>query len=79
MRYFLPCGTSSSPRRSRGLGSVLATAHQGGQAAKGDILGLPSGWDQTRLIPVGFTIGDGYSRPQRKPVEEIVTWNGLLP
>lgn len=63
--------------RSRGLGSVLTTAHQGDQAAMADILGLPSGWDQTCLIPVGFTIGDGFSRSRRKPVGDVVVWNRL--
>ena len=65
--------------RSRGLGSVLTTAHQGDQAAMADILGLPSVWHQTCLIPVGFTIGESFSRSRRKPVEDIVVWNALTP
>jgi nitroreductase len=64
--------------RSRGLGSVLTTAHQGDQAAMARILGLPDGWDQTCLIPVGFTIGDAFSRSPRKPVTDVVVWNGFL-
>jgi len=60
---------------SRGLGSVLTTAHQGDQAAMAEILGLPGGWDQTCLIPVGFTVGVGFSRSRRKPVDDVVIWN----
>ncbi len=64
--------------RSRGLGSVLTTAHQGDQAAMAEILRLPSGWDQTCLIPVGFTIGDTFARSRRKPVGDVVVWNRLV-
>ena len=60
---------------SRQLGSVLTTAHQGDRAAMAEILGLPDGWDQTCLIPVGFTIGAGFSRSRRKPVDDVVVWN----
>ncbi len=62
---------------SRGLGSVLTTAHQGDQAAMADILGLPSEWDQTCLIPVGFTLGGGFTRSRRRPVGDVVVWNRL--
>jgi nitroreductase len=61
--------------RSRGLGSALTTAHQGDQAAMADILGLPTSWDQTCLIPVGYTTGNGFSRSPRKPVDDVVVWN----
>jgi len=60
---------------SRGLGSVLTTAHQGDQRAMADILGLPHGWDQTCLIPVAFTTGAGFSQSRRKAVEAVVIWN----
>ncbi len=53
------------------------TAHQSDQAAMADILGLPSGWDQTCPIPVGFTI-DGFSPAPRKPVVDVVVWNALV-
>ena len=33
--------------RSRGLGSVLTTAHQEDQPAMAEILGIPATWDQT--------------------------------
>jgi nitroreductase len=61
--------------RSRGLGSVLTTAHQGDQAAMADILGIPATWDQTCLVPVAFTTGGDFSRSRRKPVDEVVVWN----
>jgi nitroreductase len=64
---------------SRGLGSVLTTAHQGDQGAMAEILALPDGWDQTCLIPVGFTLGEGFSRSWRKPVDDVVVWNRAQP
>jgi nitroreductase len=64
---------------SRQLGSALTTAHQGDQAAMAEILGLPHGWDQTCLVPVGFTIGDGFSRSRRKRVDDVVVWNRFQP
>jgi nitroreductase len=60
---------------SRGLGSVMTTAHQGDQAGMAAILGLPGSWDQTCLIPVGFTTGEGFSRSPRQPVDAVVVWN----
>jgi len=63
--------------RSRGLGSVLTTAHQGDQAAMAEILGLPGDWFQTCLIPVAFTIGESFSRSRRKAVNDVVVWNAF--
>jgi nitroreductase len=62
---------------SRGLGSVLTTAHQGDQAAVAEILGIPGGWDQTCLIPVAYLRGPDLTPPARRPVDEVVFWNGV--
>ena len=60
--------------RSRGLGSVLTTAHQNDQGAMAEILGIPTAWHQTALLPVAHTAGD-FRRSPRKPVDEVILWN----
>jgi nitroreductase len=62
--------------RSRGLGSVLTTAHQSDQPAMAEILGIPTTWDQTCLIPVAYTIGGDFTPSPRAPVEDSIVWNG---
>jgi nitroreductase len=62
---------------SRGLGSVLTTAHQSDEAGMADILGIPRSWAQTALIPVAYTLGDRFSPSPRKPVEDVIIWNRL--
>ena len=59
--------------RSRGLGSVLTTAHQEDQAAMAEILGIPSTWDQVALVPVAHVDGD-FSPSPRRPVGETIIW-----
>ena len=62
---------------SRGLGSALTTAHQLRQADVAAILGLPLDWFQVALIPVAYTIGGDFRPSPRKPVEEVILWNGI--
>ncbi len=61
--------------RSRGLGSVFTTAHQFDQPGMARILGIPEAWDQTCLVPVGYTTGDDFSPSPRRPVEDVIVWN----
>jgi len=61
--------------RSRGLGSVLTTAHQADQTAMAEILGIPVSWHQTALIPVGYTTGGDFTRSARRPVDDVIIWN----
>lgn len=61
--------------RSRGLGSVLTTAHQSDQPAMAEILGLPPTWDQTALLPVAHTTGGDFKPSRREPVEDSIVWN----
>jgi nitroreductase len=60
--------------RSRGLGSVLTTAHQADQPAMAEILGIPHSWYQTALLPVAYAAGD-FTRSPRKPVDDVIIWN----
>jgi nitroreductase len=62
---------------SRGLASAFTTAHQGDQPAMAEILGIPSTWDQTCLIPVAYPTGDGFSPSPRRPVSEVIVYNRL--
>jgi nitroreductase len=61
--------------RSRGLGSVLTTAHQLDQPAMADILGIPHAWDQTCMIPVAHTTGGDFTPSPRRPVGDDIIWN----
>lgn len=60
---------------SRGLGSVLTTAHQLRQADVADALGIPRDWFQVALIPVAYTTGGDFSPSPRRPVDEVLIWN----
>ena len=61
--------------RSRGLGSVLTTAHQSDQPAMAEILGIPPTWDQTALLPVAHTTGGDFVPSPRAPVDDTILWN----
>ena len=60
--------------RSRGLGSVLATAiaHQAAEAAR--VLNLPEGCHVVAMIPFAYTQGIDFIRGARGPLTEIVRW-----
>lgn len=60
--------------RSRGLGSVLTTAHQLDQPAMAEILDVPATWDQTCLIPVAHVKGGDVRPAPRRPVAETIVW-----
>jgi nitroreductase len=62
--------------RSRGLGSVLTTAHTLDEEGMSKVLGIPDGWTQTCLIPVAYTVGSDFTPSRRRPVEEFIGWNG---
>jgi nitroreductase len=61
--------------RSRGLASAMTTAHQLDQPAMAEILGIPSDWDQTCLIPVAYTTGGDFKPSPRRPVDDSIIWN----
>jgi nitroreductase len=60
--------------RSRGLASVLTTAHQSDQPAMAEILEIPLDWDQTCLIPVAYPTGGDFVPSPRRPPEESIVW-----
>ena len=61
--------------RSRGLGSVLTTAHLIDASRVQELIGIPSAFVQTCLIPIAHTIGDDFRPARRRPPEETVVWN----
>ncbi len=62
--------------RSRGLGSVLTTAHLLDPAATQKLLGIPDDYTQTCLVPIAYTTGGDFGPAPRRPVEEVVAWDG---
>lgn len=60
--------------RSRGLGSVLATAASYHAEEIGEILGLPAGCALISMVPVAYTKGLDFKRGARRPLDEILSW-----
>lgn len=62
--------------RSRGLGSTLTTLHLARRREVAELLGIPAGVTQAALVPVAHTIGGAFGPARRRPVEQVVSWNG---
>jgi nitroreductase len=62
--------------RSRGLGSAFTTAHLLDDNRIAELLGIPSTYLQTSLIPVAHTTGGDFQPSPRLPVEGLIQWNG---
>jgi nitroreductase len=62
--------------RSRGLGSVFTTFHLVHEPEAADLLGIPDNVTQAGMLPVAYTIGTDFRPAPRRPVEQIVGWNG---
>lgn len=58
--------------RSRGLGSVMATAAVHRADDYGRLLELPKDFTLVTMIPAAYTRGTDFRRARRKPVEEIL-------
>lgn len=63
--------------RSRGLGSTLTTSHLLSEREVAERLGVPDDYTQVALIPVAHITGGELSPPPRRPVEEVIGWNGF--
>jgi nitroreductase len=61
--------------RSRGLGSVLATALAHRAAEVGAVLSLPDDCVPLTLVPVGYTVGTDFRPAARGPIDDVVHWN----
>lgn len=62
--------------RSRGLGSVMATAMAHKAREVQEVLGLPEEWRPITMLPVGYTVGLDFRPATRAPLAEIMCWNG---
>ena len=61
--------------RSRGLGSVLTTFHLTRADDAAALLGIPDGVLQAGLLPVAYYTGDDFKPANRRPVEQVTSWN----
>jgi nitroreductase len=61
--------------RSRGLGSVITTAHLFREQEAASLLGLPAGYVQACLLPVAYYTGEEFRPAVRRPVEEVAYWD----
>jgi nitroreductase len=57
--------------RSRGLGSVMTTAHLFRRDDANVLLGVPEGFVQACLLPVAYYTGDDFKPADRRPIEEL--------
>lgn len=64
--------------RSRGMGSIWATVANRREKEIAEILGIPHDrFTQVGLFPVAYTIGTDFRKAWRKPVSEVLTYNGF--
>jgi nitroreductase len=62
--------------RAYGIGSTLTTLYQGHEDRVRRLLGLPDDALTMALIPLGYPSRGRWSEPKRRPVEEVVHFNG---
>jgi nitroreductase len=62
--------------RSRGLGSVMATALAHKASKVQEVLGLPAHWRPITLLPVAYTKGLDFRPAARADLSEVAFWNG---
>jgi nitroreductase len=63
--------------RARGLGTSWTTAHLTVEREVADLLGIPfDSVTQVALIPVAHTVGEEFRPGPRRPLDDVVHWNG---
>lgn len=62
--------------RSRGLGSVMATALAHKASRVREVLGLPDDWLPITLLPVAYTKGLDFRPAARADLSDVAFWNG---
>ncbi|MDG4818774.1 nitroreductase family protein [Micromonospora sp. WMMD956] len=62
--------------RSRGLGSVMATALAHQASGVQAVLGLPAEWRPITLLPVAYTRGLDFRPAARADLSDVAFWNG---
>lgn len=62
--------------RARGLGSSLTCIHLHLADEMAEVLSLPEEFHQVALLPVAYTLGLDFKPAPRRPLEEVLRWNG---
>jgi nitroreductase len=62
--------------RARGLGTCLTTLHLNRAAEAAELLDLPADVLQVALLPVAYTLGTDFKQAKRRPMEDMVHWEG---
>jgi nitroreductase len=62
--------------RAYGIGSTLTTLYSGHEDDVRDLLGLPDDALTMALIPLGYPNRGRWAQPRRRPLEEVVHWDG---
>ena len=63
--------------RSRGLGSAWTTIHLLREREMAELLGIPYETHlQAGLFPIAYTIGTEFRRAARRPVSDVIRYNG---
>lgn len=63
--------------RARGLGSCWTTVHLHREQEMAELLGIPAHYTQVALFPVAYTRGTDFKPAWRRPVQEVLGWNGF--
>ncbi|MBW2396403.1 MAG: nitroreductase family protein [Deltaproteobacteria bacterium] len=64
---------------SRGLGSTLTTLHLIFEQECAKLLQIPDGFTQVCLLPVAHIKGGDLRQAPRRPLEEVMSWDGWDP
>ena len=64
--------------RERGLGSAWTTIASRREKQIAELLGIPHDrYTQVGMFPIAYTIGTDFKKVYRKPVSEVLTYNGF--
>lgn len=64
--------------RERGLGSAWTTVASRRERQIAELLGIPHDrYTQVGMFPIAYTIGTEFKRVYRKPVSDVLTYNGF--
>jgi nitroreductase len=63
--------------RAYGLGSTLTTLHTGHEEDVRELLGLPADALTMALVPLCYPSRGRWAQPKRRPLDEVVHWNGF--
>ena len=62
--------------RARGLGSTFTTLQLNCSDEAAALLGIPDNVKQAGLLPVAYTLGTDFKPAKRRPLDNILHWNG---